>query len=84
MATPELKTIPHLPTPLTADYIFDDAATERQEYDYYAWELGETEQRYFILAALNYDIHPDPLARLEGAPMRYPSKATYAAYSNED
>ncbi len=84
MQPPTLRTIPPLPGLTNSQYIYDDSSGERQEYDYYAWSVGEKSSRYFIYAALNSDIHPDPLERLEGKPMRFPNKATFAAFSNED
>lgn len=84
MTMPVLRTIPQLPGVTNSDYIYDDASGERQEYDYYSWSVGEGHARYFIYAALNHDIHPDPLERLDGKPLRFPSRATFAAFSNED
>lgn len=79
-----LEPIRVLPTPAKAEYIYDDAQGERQEYDYYAWTVGQKESNYAVYAALNQDIHPDVLERLSGKPLRFASKATFRVYTPEE
>lgn len=84
MASATLLSIPADPTPLTADFLYDDANGERQEYDFYAWAVGRSAKEYRVAAALNHDLHPDLFERLTGKPLRFPTGSTYRLFADEE